>query len=337
MELLKAVALFSLSFLSVLWVTSFTSPRSAAVLRKLYLFTYGFLTMLFSTDKRWSKPRLDPEVVKDTKPADKKLLVFIRHGESDWNEVFNRGFGPTFFVRLVKAIYREMLLLVTSDSVFIDSSLSPLGVAQARDLLSFLDQPATPADNADLHALLRGENSVTSSVVVSSNLRRALATAAIGLQPRLKETKERVLISSDLQEISFNLDANALAPPLEVPDLHAIAPEMWASFQPSELFDPGLNSGNKPIFGNGLQRMHNFCEFVFSREEDAVIAVGHSLYFRSFFRTFLPFGSDHEAKRRKMANAGAVAFELSRARHEGRPVYRIDPASISVVYGGFAK
>lgn len=36
--------------------------------------------------------------------ADTRRIVFVRHGESQWNEVFNKGFGPSFIVRLVKAI-----------------------------------------------------------------------------------------------------------------------------------------------------------------------------------------------------------------------------------------
>lgn len=28
-------------------------------------------------------------------------LIFIRHGESEWNDIFNKGFKPSFLVRLV--------------------------------------------------------------------------------------------------------------------------------------------------------------------------------------------------------------------------------------------
>lgn len=72
------------------------------------------------------------------------------------------------------------------------------------------------------------------------------------------------------------------------------------------------------------------------RKESTVIATGHSLYFRSFFQTFLPRSTEHISKKKKMVNAGTVAFNISKAMHEGKPVYRIDPESITVVYGGFA-
>ena len=190
----------------------------------------------------------------------------FRHGESDWNEVFNRGFGPSFPIRVLSAIARELALLVTADSVFIDSALSPLGMSQARELVKFLDEPPTAVDDPAMFSVLRGDgDAAKESVIMSSNLRRALATAAIGLQRRLKLTGEKIVIASDLQEVTFNLDGNALAQPGGVPDLHAIKPEMWSSYEPSSLFDPSLNKGDKPMFGNGLQRMMNFISLAFER------------------------------------------------------------------------
>ncbi|CAN0440510.1 unnamed protein product, partial [Laminaria digitata] len=60
----------------------------------------------------------------------RKRVIFLRHGESEWNEVFNRGFGPMFLVRLVKAFVREVMMLSTRDSVFFDSPLSNTGIQQ---------------------------------------------------------------------------------------------------------------------------------------------------------------------------------------------------------------
>ena len=45
-------------------------------------------------------------------------------------QVFNRGFGPMFLVRLVKAFVREVMMLSTRDSVFFDSPLSNTGIQQ---------------------------------------------------------------------------------------------------------------------------------------------------------------------------------------------------------------
>jgi hypothetical protein len=51
----------------------------------------------------------------------------------------------------------------------------------------------------------------------------------------------------------------------------------------------------------------------------------------------MPRGVQHEAKKLKIVNAGAVAITLERGIMDGVTVYRIDPASIKVVYGGFGK
>ncbi|CAN0496567.1 unnamed protein product, partial [Ectocarpus sp. 8 AP-2014] len=47
-------------------------------------------------------------------------------------KVFNRGFGPSFLVRLVSAFVREVMMLSTRDSVFFDSPLSNTGIQQVR-------------------------------------------------------------------------------------------------------------------------------------------------------------------------------------------------------------
>lgn len=87
------------------------------------------------------------------------------------------------------------------------------------------------------------------------------------------------------------------------------------------------------VFGLDVSEPHSSPR----RKESTIIAVGHSLYFRSFFRTFLPYSVDHNAKKLKMVNAGTVAFNLSTATRNGKPLYRIEPSSISTIYGGFAK
>ncbi|EOD17458.1 hypothetical protein EMIHUDRAFT_102681 [Emiliania huxleyi CCMP1516] len=60
---------------------------------------------------------------------DKVRLIFVRHGESVWNLVFNRGFGPSFL--------HELLLVPVDDSAFLDSPLSPLGLQQCGQLAIF--------------------------------------------------------------------------------------------------------------------------------------------------------------------------------------------------------
>ena len=101
--------------------------------------------------------------------------------------------------------------------------------------------------------------------------------------------------------------------------------------------DMSLHIGNKPITTNGLKRMTEFCEFAFSGvvNEDHLIVGGHSIWFRSFFKTFLPYQVDHVSKNRKIVNAGVVAFTLMKLPTPKGNKYMVDPKSIQVLYGGF--
>jgi len=102
--------------------------------------------------------------------------------------------------------------------------------------------------------------------------------------------------------------------------------------------DMSLHTGNKPINTNGLIRMQEFCDFVFSGsvKEDYVIVGGHSIWFRYFFQLFLPYSVPHVAKTKKIVNGGIVAFDLLKADTEKRgPKFMIDPKSVKVVFGGF--
>lgn len=49
-------------------------------------------------------------------------------------------------------------------------------------------------------------------------------------------------------------------------------------------FDAEFNTGTKALGYTGLKRMNAFAEWALQRPEDTVVCVGHSLYFRSFFR-----------------------------------------------------
>ena len=101
--------------------------------------------------------------------------------------------------------------------------------------------------------------------------------------------------------------------------------------------DMSLHVGNKPVDSNGLKRMIEFCDFVFSPsvKEDRVITGGHSIWFRSFFRTFLPYGVNHKSKTNKIVNGGIVVFTLQKTSTRNGNKYMIEPESIRVIFGGF--
>ena len=92
---------------------------------------------------------------------------------------------------------------------------------------------------------------------------------------------------------------------------------------------------------NGLLRLRQFCADVFDESKcpkPTIIAAGHSLFFRSMFRVFLPRGVEHVGKKKKLVNGGVVMFTLREATLENeRKEYMIDPGSVVVVYGGFGK
>ena len=200
------------------------------------------------------------------------------------------------------------------------------------------DQPAQPVERrlvgapdglegAQPAALTQGESS---SLLVSSPLRRAAATVAIALSDRLRRSSEKVALNSSCQEISRNFDTMALAPKGAAPRLALPDPSLRLSF------DAAANAGNKSTSTPGYSRLMSFAQWASERPESTLIIGGHSLWFRSFFQCFLPPTVDHVSKKRKIVNCGVVGLTLQVLRdYHGQLHYRVDPSSIAVVYGGF--
>ena len=190
-------------------------------------------------------------------------------------------------------------------------------------------KPAKPAAKADFDALTNGEGR---SVIVSSQLRRAVGTVAIALSDRLQRTKEPILLHSSCQEISRNFDTLSIAKRGAAPALTGASELAKAPIN----LDATANRGNKTLAFRGIDRLQDFASWASQRPEKVIIVGGHSLWFRSFFQLFLPPAADHISKKRKIVNCGVVGFTLQVVRDaRGATLYRIDPASIAVVYGGF--
>jgi len=80
--------------------------------------------LLFCHDKKWKKP-MDPEIIfgpllKANQPVGRKTIYFVRHGESTWNDTFNKGhhrstlvFVLGFIPGLIKAVGYEIYLLLS--------------------------------------------------------------------------------------------------------------------------------------------------------------------------------------------------------------------------------
>ena len=192
-------------------------------------------------------------------------IIFIRHGESMWNLVFNRGFGPSFLVRLVKAVLYELYLIPFDDSCFLDSPLSDLGFEQCHSLQAFLRNPCLdPAAQADFDVLTAGEGR---SVIVSSQLRRAAATAAIGLADRLKRTNEPILMHSSCQEISRNFDTLSITEAGKGPVLRGSV-ELERKLH----YDGTANKGSKSLGFRGMHRIEDFAAWAAKRNESTLTA-----------------------------------------------------------------
>ena len=248
---------------------------------------------------------------------------------------------------------------------YLDSPLSSLGLEQCAELKDFFAAPCVDdGAKADYDEIVSGAADGR-LLVVASPLRRAVATVAIGLADRLKRTQEPILLHSSCQEISRNFDTMAIAPPRRAPPLHGAA-ELESKLN----IDGSEHRGNKSLAFTGIKRcaprrrrrtarpppppacsparrpltpslplpprLMHFAQWALERPEQTIVVGGHSLWFKNFFQLYLPKDVDHPAKKRKIVNCGAVAFDLQLRRGAGgAPAYRIDPDSIRVVYGGF--
>lgn len=317
--------------------------------RKVSWYASGVWFMAFSGDNKriGVKYCVDSDTIKKLQTKS-KTIIFMRHGESDWNHVFNKGINLSLIVRLCLALLRETYLFLSLDSVFIDSPLNEDGFEQAKKLAEFIFDKSRSNSVTNIEhylSILRGDG-VATSVIVSSNLRRAISTTTVALWNRIERTGEKLVILASLQEISRNIDTQALSYARSLPDLNRLAHFVGGEkkpFDPPRVFDVSAYSGSKSMQFNGAKRMRAFNEWVFERPEEAVVVGGHSLWFKYYFQTHLPKSSDHEAKRLKITNSGVVAFTLWRADGaDGMPVsvggeivYRIEPTSVVTVYGGF--
>jgi hypothetical protein len=98
-------------------------------LYKLKLVAEAVLYLLFCNDKSWKKdpdpatffdPILKGDNAQQKEAVMRKTVIFIRHGESTWNETFNKGshrsapvFVLGFIPNLIKAVLYELFLFIS--------------------------------------------------------------------------------------------------------------------------------------------------------------------------------------------------------------------------------
>jgi hypothetical protein len=227
-----------------------------------------------------------------------------------------------------------------NSSWFYDAPMSHLGLDQGEKLQKFLKKNSgMTSREKEMIAIIRGEPSAPSSRILSSPLRRALSTVAIGLQERLnRRPSDTIIVHPSLQEISRNPDTLSITPAQAPVTASWIDRESkQCNFQ--EIFsartDMSLHKGNKPLTTNGLKRMKEFNKYIFSQRAESFVVGGHSIWFRSFFKEFLPYMSDHVSKKRKIINCGCVGFVMMKVSTPNGDKFMVDPESITVIYGGF--
>eukprot|EP01095_Lingulamoeba_sp_RSL-Kostka_P002560 TRINITY_DN1343_c1_g1_i1.p1 TRINITY_DN1343_c1_g1~~TRINITY_DN1343_c1_g1_i1.p1 ORF type:complete len:349 (-),score=93.37 TRINITY_DN1343_c1_g1_i1:206-1252(-) len=321
---------------------------------KLKLYLQSFAYLFFSKDYKWKNTDIgDPEtdlnkLIEEGNKVEKKTIIFIRHGESLWNETFNRSKNPIyFFPRLGKAVLYDIYLFVIGrrDSWFYDSPLNSVGLHQANELRAEIEKSEGKSYYYNILNGLTEEDGGGSSVIISSNLRRCLSTASVALYDRVNRTDEKIIVQPFLQEISRNADTLSITPPKKSPIVsnfeqhHKILDSNKKPINIQKIcnknMDVSQNTGNKEISGTGLQRLQRFNEFISTRDEDVIIVSGHSLWFRSYFRVFIPHDIKHKGQTAKIHNGGAVAFELQYAGEGDNKVFKIDVDSITPVFKGF--
>lgn len=359
---------YMVAFYAVWIVSSLIRPLIVATLlcllinpsaarAKVQLFVNTAKHLALSKDKKWKKHEADPASFfsddDNDDSVDTKTVIFLRHGESTWNDTFNQGDRSTgkflmgFLPNLLKAACTEWYFFVTGksqESWFYDSPLSEKGMSQAEGLRKYLEETdpqfSTPKE-ARLIRILRGE-SEEACRMTSSNLRRAISTICIGLRRRLdlKKKDDKIVILQELQEVSFNPDALSIHPakgPLV--DSWIDSDRTKQIYQ--EQCDTSRNKGNKDLSSNGMQRLEGFCQLAFDdelmKDVPCMVATGHSYWFRAFFQTYLPRDFEHVCKKKKLINGGVAGFTLKRRKvgHDGEYKYLVDPSSIVVLYGGF--
>jgi hypothetical protein len=161
---LLACALFLMGVYFALVLAAGSSPLARIVLFKTSLFARSVRHLALSREKSgWPKTRPDPDVVVADvalSPPREKRVIFVRHGESTWNEVFNRGFGPGFPLRLAWGLLHEAAVIFSRGSFFVDAPLSHRGYRQARELRAFLKTYEPTGDGTTTNpdaAALRGD------------------------------------------------------------------------------------------------------------------------------------------------------------------------------------
>jgi len=288
------------AFLTVIGVTYVASIAGVGIatnfLNKLYLMAYGIVNMFTENSRGASKKTRESYKEKYRVRAEEgqsKTVYFVRHGQSEWNYIANRGIKG--FVMAPFYMIREALMMFSEDSLFFDSRLSSLGIQQGQTI-----NKQVQAKENDVLKQFYEELEDEDTLLVSSNLRRAISTMCYGFAPFLK-TKPLYLLS-ELQEMTRNVDGIAMAQDRNSrPPCPQSEPDNQALYKVLDLDEYAGGKGLWQTKSKGLRRLFGMSEFICERDEDVIVCGGHSIYFRTFFQIFYPDSSHpcHKKKNRK--------------------------------------
>jgi len=190
------------------------------------------------------------------------------------------------------------------------------------------------------------------SIVATSNLRRAISTAVIGLWDRFCATQEKIHILPCLQELGMNVDTHTPILEAQVPQVSnfektskKLNVAKLTEFYSHRLVVEQAMGGKTSLMESGTdtkQRLDFFCDWAFKKNDrdgkpyNTVIACGHSHWMRSFFKNFLPKDTQSMAGKRKIQNCGVVGFRMMcHIGPENQRSYEIVGRSITPIYRGF--
>eukprot|EP00371_Babesia_bovis_P003499 XP_001612146.1 hypothetical protein [Babesia bovis T2Bo] len=205
------------------------------------------------------------------------------------------------------------------------------GINQALEMSKNICETEDPISD-DLKVL--SSNSGQTSVLFTSNLRRAQSTMLLALQDRLRLNNEKIEVCNELEELVPHPDCVSLSSTFQestVPSLEVIiVPDKAKNY--SRYLDYRIGTDVTKMAA--YERMLAFNDLVFKRQESHIIICGHSRWIRSYLKCFLPKASnDHEFSRNKIGNLDTLRFELIRQECSGgQAYYSVEPNSVKLVY-----
>ena len=197
-----------------------------------------------------------------------------------------------------------------------------------------------PLDRRMIIDILNGYTCKSS--ICTSNLRRAISTCVLSLWGRLKGTKEKIKIMSDLQEIGVNVDTQTIySAPMVSSYLmgHKYIDSLALKHFYKNRLDTHENKGAKKIKNDDFERrLENQARYVFRQFNGDIkthIVIGHSHWFKSFFKRYTPKSLHNEmpACKKKITNCGVIAFRMGWEKHKDR--FFIIPETVTTIYGGY--